>query len=182
MLSINNTINTVINNRIDTLSSVYNKQNFFIQFSNSFLTLLNINTSYFTNINDNNMKHILLNYLLKDISLDTPKIYSTVSPTYLKKSLSIVQNVIEPFTITISFYDTPELQLYKQFLNLVKTDFNTYYEMDILKYDFQSKSLKTMYQFGNLHLISVSVDLPKSYDNLEAEIITSVEFVSNILL
>lgn len=110
MLSINNTINNIINNRMETLtsSSVSNKSFFFINFSKSFLDLLTINTRYFSNVNDNN-KHILLNYLLKDISFDIPKIYYPITPTYLKKSLSVVYNVIEPFTIVVSFYDTPDL-------------------------------------------------------------------------
>jgi hypothetical protein len=65
-------------------------------------------SSEYVSITDNTSKKILLNYRLKDLSFDNPNILNVITPTYIKKSIGITQNPIEPFTITVTFSELPD--------------------------------------------------------------------------
>lgn len=178
MLNLNNSINTNINNRINSFNTkqVFNNNIFIIKFSNQFLNNLPLQTDYFT-ISDSIQKLQILNYRLKDLSFDKLKIFEIASPNYLKKSIGITQPPIEPFTINITFYELPDLSIYKQFFNLITTDFSTLFDMDIYTYS----SSDPLYQLGYCHVVGINIELPQSYENI-IEITTNISIQVNILL
>lgn len=179
---INQIISDSIKEKINTFTKeqIYTNNIFFIDIEDTLLTSLYMSSEY-VSITDNTSKKILLNYRLKDLSFDNPNILNVITPTYIKKSIGITQNPIEPFTITVTFSELPDFQIYKQFLKLITSDFTNVFSFDILRYDFKNSQTEIMYQFGNCHVVDLKLNLPQSYKNL-SEITTSISIVSNIIL
>lgn len=184
MLNTNRNIPKFILDRINGMGIPQYSTNVYLEFSSSFLNKLPLSSQYYS-VNGPVQKNLLLNIYLESISFDVG-FHEKLSPTYLPFSFGVPLKPVNPFEITLSFLETPDIQIYRQFLSYLKnvsqseqiSMSNKVFEFDIFTY-VQGKKI-VLYQFGNVSVVSVSSQLMNSYEYQDVK--TSVTLLQNIVV